>query len=107
MNELTKALGTKIKYLRKRNNLSQEQLAELCNLHPTYIGQLERGEKNASIGSIYKISKSLNISLSDLFLNIDNVEETNFISKEIYSVSITQSEEQQKRILNVIKAMTE
>ena len=107
MNELTKALGTKIKYLRKRNNLSQEQLAELCNLHPTYIGQLERGEKNASIGSIYKISKSLNISLSDLFLNIDNTEDTDLISKEIYSISITQSEEQQKRILNVIKAMTE
>ena len=42
---ITIELGLRIRAIRKSRNLSQEQLAELCNLHPTYIGQLERGEK--------------------------------------------------------------
>ena len=41
-------IGQRIRNYRIQKNLSQEQLSELANCHPTYIGQLERGEKNAS-----------------------------------------------------------
>ena len=41
-------LGSRIRAYRKQQHLSQEDLAELCDFHPTYIGQLERGEKNAT-----------------------------------------------------------
>ena len=38
-------LGIRIRYYRKEKHMTQEKLAEICNLHPTYIGQIERGEK--------------------------------------------------------------
>lgn len=46
MDNITKLAGTRIRGFRKEKRLSQEELAEKCSLHPTYIGQLERGEKN-------------------------------------------------------------
>lgn len=78
-------IGQRIRYYRKKNHLTQEQLAELCNFHPTYIGQLERGEKNATLESIYKVSQSLNLPLSQLFENIEQSENsTDNIPFQIY-----------------------
>lgn len=59
-------LGLRIRSYRKKMKLSQEALADRCSLHPTYIGQLERGEKNATIESLYHITQGLGISLSEL-----------------------------------------
>ena len=65
-------IGQRIRNYRLQKKLSQEELAELCGLHPTYIGQVERGEKNATIESINKISTGLEISLNTLFENIES-----------------------------------
>ena len=65
-------IGQRIRNYRLQKKLSQEELAELCGLHPTYIGQVERGEKNATIESINKISAGLKISLNTLFENIES-----------------------------------
>lgn len=65
-------IGQRIRNYRLQKKLSQEELAELCGLHPTYIGQVERGEKNATIESINKISSGLEISLNTLFENIES-----------------------------------
>lgn len=46
--------------------LSQEDFAELCDLHRTYIGQVERGEKNISFANILRISKALSMKPSKL-----------------------------------------
>ena len=46
MSEIAKSVGQRIRNYRTRQGLSQEKLAELSGCHPTYIGQLERGEKN-------------------------------------------------------------
>mgnify|MGYP003294991583 CR=1 FL=1 len=54
MSELAKTVGQRIRNYRTKLGLSQEKLAELSGCHPTYIGQLERGEKNATIESIEK-----------------------------------------------------
>lgn len=52
--------------LRRSLNLSQEDLAEAADLHRTYIGMIERGEKNATLTSIDRIAKALNVKISDL-----------------------------------------
>lgn len=54
----------------KKDGARREILAEKAELHHTYIGQLERGEKNATIESIYKVTTALDIPLSALFENI-------------------------------------
>ena len=60
-------LGESIRRGRKFLNLSQEDFAEACGLHRTYIGQVERGEINISLANILRISRALKIEPSDLF----------------------------------------
>lgn len=67
MSEITKVIGQRIRNYRTEKGLSQEKLAEMSGCHPTYIGQVERGEKNATIESIEKIVSAMNVSLSKLF----------------------------------------
>lgn len=55
-----------IKSSRLKRDISQEKLADLCNLHRTYIGSVERGERNISIDNIEKIAKALEVSPSVL-----------------------------------------
>ena len=59
--------GEKVRELRHTNNISQEELAEMTDLHRTYIGGIERGERNLSLENIYKIAKAFKISISKLF----------------------------------------
>ena len=74
MSEIAKFIGQRIRNYRTQQNLSQEKLAEMAGCHPTYIGQLERGEKNATLESVEKIASALNIPLSRLFEKLgDNV----------------------------------
>jgi transcriptional regulator with XRE-family HTH domain len=61
-NELLK-FGNKVRFLRKKKNLSQEELAFRCDLDRTYIGGVERGERNISLLNILKISHVLQSSL--------------------------------------------
>jgi transcriptional regulator with XRE-family HTH domain len=64
--ELLAVLGEKIRRVRKGKKLSQERLAELSNLHPTYISDIENGKVNASLYSYYQIAHALSIPLSEL-----------------------------------------
>ena len=72
MSSLSLEIGQRIRNYRLQKKLSQEELAERCGLHPTYIGQVERGEKNATIESVSKISAGLEVSLSTLFENVES-----------------------------------
>ena len=63
--ELTK-LAKKIKNTRLEKDLSQEKLAELCDFDRTYISMLERAKRNPSYLNLLKLSKGLNISISNL-----------------------------------------
>lgn len=69
---LLKALGTRIADFRKKNGLTQEQLAEATELHRTYIGFIEQGKRNPSIGNIGRIARALRIPLEDVFKGIAN-----------------------------------
>jgi transcriptional regulator with XRE-family HTH domain len=64
-------IGNRIRELRIKADLSQEKLAFACNLDRTYIGSVERGERNISALNLRKIAKALKINPSDL-LNVNN-----------------------------------
>jgi len=58
--------GNKIRELRKEKGLSQEQLSFKADLHRTYIGMIERAEKNITLVNIEKIACALEVSINDL-----------------------------------------
>ena len=60
-----------IKYYRYVNKLSQEKLADLCNLSPRYLTDIERGLHCPSIQKLEVIAKALNVEPYVLFLNVD------------------------------------
>lgn len=59
-------LGENIHNLRVERELTQEMLAERCDLHRTYIGAIERGERNVSLKNIVKIATALETTPSNL-----------------------------------------
>jgi transcriptional regulator with XRE-family HTH domain len=59
--------GHRVRDLRKEMNLSQEDLAHNAGLHRTYIGMIERAEKNITLINIEKIAAALNVELAQLF----------------------------------------
>ena len=61
-----KQLGEKIRHIRKKQGISQEELGFRAKLHRTYIGAIERAEQNVSIDNIHKIAKALKVSPKDL-----------------------------------------
>lgn len=62
--------GEKVREKRLRLGLSQEQLASRAGVHRTYIGMIERAEKNITLENIKKIANALSISISDLTIDL-------------------------------------
>lgn len=62
--------GERVREIRKEKGLSQEELAHKADLHRTYIGMIERAEKNITLVNIEKITNALEISIKDIFNGI-------------------------------------
>lgn len=67
MTPTRKQFGKKLRELRKKIGLSQEELGFRANLHRTYIGAIERAEQNVSVDNIHKLAKALKIPVKELF----------------------------------------
>ncbi len=65
-----KIIGEAIRLRRKKINFTPEQLAELVNLNPKYLGEIERGEKIISIEALLRISKAVKTPARDFFRGI-------------------------------------
>lgn len=59
--------GNRVKKLRKAKGLSQEELAHFAGLHRTYVGMIERAEKNITLNNIEKIANALDTEIYNLF----------------------------------------
>jgi len=67
--DIKKRFGKAIRRRRRELDISQEKLAEIAEIHRTYISSIERGERNPSLENIEKLAKALDISIADLFAN--------------------------------------
>ncbi len=65
--EILIKFGNKVRKERNKLGLSQEELAAKAGVHRTYIGMIERAEKNITLENIEKVAKALNLKLSDSF----------------------------------------
>jgi transcriptional regulator with XRE-family HTH domain len=61
-----KIIGEAVRKYRKRAGLTQEKLAEKAELHPVYVGEVERGEQTVSLFALMKIAKVLGVRVRDL-----------------------------------------
>lgn len=103
---LSKEFGIRLKKYRLMLSLSQEELAYRCGMQPSHIGQLERGVKSPTLNTLNKISKGLNIALSEL-VNLDSQlhmpndydEPTNKILAAMQGLALDQKEQ----ILQIVK----
>lgn len=59
--------GNKVREERLKRNLSQEKLASRAGVHRTYVGMIERAEKNITLGNVEKMATALDMKLHDLF----------------------------------------
>ncbi|MCC6076046.1 helix-turn-helix domain-containing protein [Pseudomonas sp. GCM10022188] len=70
MDQLTKALGAKIRAQRKARGLSQDNLAYVCGLDRSYMGRIERGEVNITIEKLYRLASALQCEPASLLPTI-------------------------------------
>jgi len=68
MGALRTKLGRTIRRLRREAGLSQESFADKCRVHRTYMGAVERGETNISLGNLERIAKGLDLTVGELLL---------------------------------------
>lgn len=104
MSDVAKIIGQRIRNYRTQKGLSQEKLAELAGCHPTYIGQLERGEKNATLESVEKIASAMDISLSELFDKLGKSGGDNIAAK-CYDLVASKNEAEQKQLYKMLQEM--
>lgn len=105
MSEIARFIGQRIRNYRTQQNLSQEKLAEMAGCHPTYIGQLERGEKNATLESVEKIALALNIPLSRLFEKLGDNEQEDSIPLKCYEFLSAKTKAEQEHLYRMLVEM--
>jgi transcriptional regulator with XRE-family HTH domain len=71
MDDALRRLGMRIRELRTRQGWSQEAFADVAGVHRTYMGHLERGEKNLSFLSIQRVANALGVTLSELLAGLE------------------------------------
>lgn len=103
-------IGKRIKNFRMIRGLTQEQLAESSNRHFTYIGRIERGEKNISVQALNDILNALGVSFKEFFMPFE-VFDTSDSLQEIYEDIVIPMMEKdrgkQDRLLQIFKLILE
>jgi transcriptional regulator with XRE-family HTH domain len=71
VNDLRPALGTRLKELRTRLGISQEELASRASMHWTYLSDLERGRQTPTLDMLNRVARALGVTLADFFAPLD------------------------------------
>ena len=66
--QILKRFGEQVQAFREKKDWTQEELGKIAGLHRTYIGSIERGERNVSLINVEKIAKALNVSVENLII---------------------------------------
>ena len=64
------AFGNRVRALRESRNLSQESLAEIAELHRTYVSSVERGQRNIGLDNIFSLADALGVPAAELFRDL-------------------------------------
>ena len=96
-------VGLRIQELRKQRNLSQEQLALRSNITPSYLGQLERNQKNPTIKVVEQLCDGMNMTLQEFFSSNLSITYDDSYDLQILAQISNCTESEKKHILRIIK----
>ena len=99
------ALGQKIRSERQKHNLSQDKLAELCNISTAFLGHIERGSRKMSLETLVTLANALNISID--YLLLDDLTESNAILSAITSQIANAPADKEKQFMNIVKILSQ
>lgn len=99
-----KKLGLKIKELRKRKGLTQEELAELIQMEQNSISVMESGRNFPTLGTLEKIAKVLDVKLSDFF-DYDYIEDTDVIKASTEDIISKMDDKQLRQLFKYVKSI--
>lgn len=105
MSTITTEIGARVRAFRLRRGLTQEELAERADLHNTYVGQIERGEKNLSVVSLDKILTALGVSYAAFFEPFDLTHGEESVAAQCYQIVDAKSPAQQAAFLRILKEL--
>jgi transcriptional regulator with XRE-family HTH domain len=100
---MEKIIGKKILELRHGAHLTQEQFAEEIQVHPSYIGPMEKGRKRPSIRTLIRISQRFGIPLHEFFLNTDAMGRGPL--RELNALLKDRSAKDQRMVLEMAKSL--
>ena len=102
MSDIAKTVGKRLRSYRTGQALSQEKLAERAGLHPTYIGQVERGEKNLTIESLEKITNALDVSMASVFEKIEERSDADNYCLQAYELLSHKNSADRERLFRIL-----
>ncbi|MEW6424724.1 MAG: helix-turn-helix transcriptional regulator [Bacillota bacterium] len=88
MSDRRRRLAARLRALRQSRGMTQEQLAEYANLHPTYIAKIEAGKRLPSLEALERLAAALNVSVTSIVRAMDEGEEASVISEEAFIVDL-------------------
>ncbi|QAA30358.1 helix-turn-helix domain-containing protein [Clostridium manihotivorum] len=97
-------LGQRIKEERLKSRLTQEQLAESIDISNSYIGQIERGERNLSLDTLIRLANRLGVTIDYLLQDYISVNDDNFID-QINQIINGRDSRQKRMALDLLKVM--
>lgn len=105
MSKVAQNLGSRIRTYRLKKGISQEELAFKSSLSTTYLGQIERAEKSPTVETLDKVANALDISIYDLFLFDEKIEDdnNNTTLNKITAQLSSMSQDEQSELLKIIK----
>jgi len=101
--EIAVVIGQRLRARRIQLGYSQDEVSEKADLHPTYIGQVERGEKNLTIVSLERICNALDYPMEELFANIVTGDSHRRTAQACYDLVVTQPLRDQKKLQILIE----
>lgn len=104
MSSIAVTIGQRIRSYRLQAGLTQEALAEKADVHPTYIGQVERGKKNQTLVTLEKILQTLNVPLSDVFMHLAPSVASDSTAEMCYELISQMTLPQQRHIYHLLQA---
>ena len=105
--DIKRAVGKRIKAVRQRNGLTQDQLAEQVGLSPKYISGIERGVENPTMDNLIRVAKTLGVESYDLFLFGESEDSEKALRKGIDKMLREADREQLQLYFDVMKKILE